>query len=71
MDRGRQVKADGLYRKYKVERTDGRPVGACVVLELKDPLTHAAIATWARDVAEAGNADLAADLVELLEQEHR
>lgn len=52
----------GLISKYRVERTDGKPVGWCFVLEDKDPLAWPALLTYA-DMAEgAGYLQLATDL---------
>lgn len=52
----------GLIEKYRVERTDGKIVRWCFVLEDTDPLAKPAILVYA-DLAEAaGYLDLAADL---------
>jgi hypothetical protein len=52
----------GIYDKYEVYRTDGKGIGRCIVLELRDPNTWAALLTWADTVEAAGNAQLAADV---------
>jgi len=54
-------KSRGLYQKYKVERTDGKPLEDCVVLELKDPLARAALWTWVSEVEKYGYKQLARD----------
>jgi hypothetical protein len=51
----------GIYQKYRVERTDGKPLGPCVVLELKDPYARTGILAWAAMVGAAGYDQLAAD----------
>lgn len=52
----------GLIEKYQVERTDGKPVRWCFVLEDTDPLAPAALRAYA-SVAEAiGYVELAYDL---------
>lgn len=52
----------GIYDKYRVERTDGRGVGRCVVLELDDPNTWDALLTWANSVEAEGYVALATDV---------
>lgn len=60
-------KKTGLYRKYNVTRTDGKPiVGECFVLQVSDPNTHPALLTWAKTVRLAGYWELANDVEELL-----
>lgn len=55
--------ADGLYEKYRVERTDGKGMMlGCFVLEFDDPKAWPALLTYANEVEAAGNATLAADL---------
>lgn len=52
----------GLYGKYQVERTDGKPMGRCIVLELDDPNAWDALETWAGTVGRAGYRSLALDV---------
>ena len=54
----------GLYGKYRVERVDGKPLkgGFCIVLEIGDPNSHAALLTWADTVEADGYAPLAAEV---------
>ena len=51
----------GLYEKYQVVRTDGRPVGECFVLETDDPATAPAMLAYA---AATDKETFAADLRE-------
>ena len=51
----------GIYGKYHVKRTDGKPVSRCIVLELKDPLARVGILAWADAVEAAGYEALASD----------
>ncbi|HXG72808.1 MAG TPA: hypothetical protein VNJ04_19610 [Gemmatimonadaceae bacterium] len=52
----------GLYRMYRVERTDGKPLGWCFVLQDTDPLAIPALLAYAAAARKAGNASLADDL---------
>lgn len=52
----------GLYEKYRVERTDGKGVGRCIVLELDDRNSWPALLTWAETVEAEGYVALAADV---------
>lgn len=61
----------GLYEKYSIARTDGKPVGPCIVLELDDPNSLPAIATFADTVEAAGYGLLAGDLRRLVAQRVR
>lgn len=61
----------GLYGKYKIERTDGRPVGQCIVLEVDDPNTWNAITVWAATVLREGYQVLGLDALELVEEARR
>lgn len=58
----------GLYGKYHVERTDGKPLkgGMCIVLEVGDPNAHPALRVWAETVRAAGYVQLADDIERLL-----
>lgn len=51
----------GLYGKYRVERVDGKDPGECIVLQLDDPNSWAALRTWADVVEAAGYGPLAVD----------
>lgn len=51
----------GLFRKYRVERVDGKPTGPCFVLEFKDKFAGAALMAYA-DACESEYPDLAKDL---------
>ena len=53
---------DVLYEKYRVERTDGRHVGPCFVLEVDDPKTWTALLTWAETLDQEGRKELAAQI---------
>lgn len=55
------MKEKGLFQKYHVTRTDGKPVDWCFVLELKDEYARIALETYA-DQCEAEYPDLADDL---------
>lgn len=59
-------KTKGLYKKYNVERVDGKPVDQCFVLELKDPLTHNALLVWSAELERAGYDTLAFDIRQLV-----
>ena len=53
----------GLYGKYRVTRTDGKPLkGGCIVLEWGDPNARKGIAAFARAVRNDGYHALANDL---------
>lgn len=51
-----------LYEKYRVERTDGRHVGPCFVLELDNSLAWIALLTWAETLDQEGQTNLAAQV---------
>ena len=55
-------KSVGLYEKYRVDRVDGKPLGRCIVLELKDPNSWNALLEWADSVAIDGYENLAEDV---------
>lgn len=56
-------KSKGLLEKYKVERTDGKPLkGGAIVLEWGDPNARVAIEAFAAQVDKAGYHLLAIDL---------
>lgn len=59
-------KERGLYDKYHVTRLDGKPVGACIILEFKDPLARIGIAAWAKAVRDAGYVELAENVTAML-----
>lgn len=60
-------KNEGLYRKYRVERLDGKELkGGAVVLEWGDPNARAGIAAFAQAVREAGYEALSIDLERIL-----
>jgi hypothetical protein len=52
----------GLLSKFRVEHTDGKPVGWCFVLQDTDPLAIPALKAYATAAREAGYAILATDL---------
>ena len=57
------MKNKGLYQKYRVERTDGKPMPeGCIVLEWKDPNARIGIAAFSRRVRRKGYRKLADDL---------
>lgn len=58
----------GLYRKYRVERIDGKPLkgGMAIVLELGDYKTWPALAALADSVERAGNQGFAEHLRKLI-----
>lgn len=41
----------GLYGKYRVEKINGKPIGACFVLEEHDPHAIAALRAYANSCA--------------------
>ena len=53
----------GLYNKYTVKRNDGKKLGACIVLEFKDPSARHAIRAFADAVRADGYNTLANDLL--------
>lgn len=55
-------KEKGLYNKYNVTRTDGKPVGECIVLEMDDPYTWLAIRVFADRMKACGYNKLYKDL---------
>lgn len=59
----------GLHQKYIVGRTDGKSVGFCLVLELKDPNAWPAMLEYARTVREEGYVTLAEDLERTVDYE--
>lgn len=60
-------KATGLIDKYRVERTDGKPVNWCFVLEDKDPLAIPALRAYAEAAKAAGYEALWGDLLGRIE----
>lgn len=54
-------KEKGLYAKYRVERTDGKPVGEGIFLEFADSIAWGAIETWARNMNAHGYRKAAED----------
>lgn len=54
----------GLYGKYRVEKVNGKPVGACFVLESHDPHAPAALRAYAES-CEKDFRPLAEDLREM------
>lgn len=63
----------GYYEKYKVERTDGKPVGMTFTLEVeKDPYAIPALRAYQRALAVAApQHPLVADLTWLIEEAER
>jgi len=56
-------KEKGLYDKYIVQRTDGKPIkGGCIVLEFDDENAWAALNQYAFTVQDAGYEKLADDI---------
>lgn len=55
-------KTIGLIEKYQVERTDGKLVRWCFVLEDTDPLAVPALRAYADAAEQAGYVALASDL---------
>lgn len=43
----------GLYEKYEVKRTDGKPVGECIIMEMKDPNTWPAIGAYIKTIQKS------------------
>ena len=61
-------KNDGLFKKYDVNRIDGKIIkDGCLVLEFKDELAHSAIEEYAYSVGESGNGQLKLDIINHLE----
>jgi len=52
----------GLIEKYRVERTDGKPVRWCFVLEDTDPLAVPALQAYAKAAEDSGYRSLAVQL---------
>lgn len=61
-------KTRGLYRKYNVERTDGKPVKEAIVLEFDDPSARVGIRAWVEAVRQDGYGELAEDTIHLLRE---
>lgn len=61
-------KQKGFYAKYNVERTDGKPVGACMVLEFKDRRARVALNVFREEVKKEGYNALADDIKKLLQE---
>lgn len=57
-------KTQGLYAKYHVERTDGKAIGWCFVLQDTDPFAIPALLSYAEAALESGNQSLFEDLVD-------
>jgi len=55
-------KEEGLKHKYNVERTDGKSLGSCIVLEIDDPNAWPALRVWADTVEADGYEKLAEDV---------
>jgi hypothetical protein len=55
-------KTVGLIEKYRVERSDAKPVRWCFVLEDTDPLAPAVLEVYADYAEAAGYMELAHDL---------
>lgn len=62
-------KERGLYEKYKVERTDGKSIGQCFVLELDDPNSWDALIIWSNTLRHDGYEELAWDVIQLVARE--
>lgn len=66
-------KNKGLHEKYHVERTDGKLIEWCFVLEIKDPLARLAMSVYAGQCLRVKKWQLASDLYDILaryEREH-
>ncbi len=61
-------KQRGSYRKYNVERVDGKPVKDCFVLELKDPIARKGLQAWAEALIAADYINLALDVAFLIDE---
>ena len=59
-------KQKGFYKKYNVERFDGKPIKSCIVLEFDDPNARVGIAAFSTAVRADGYIKLANDLDDLL-----
>lgn len=55
-------KEKGLYKKYNVSRTDGKPVGDCIVLEFEDSVARDGIAAWADSLRRQGYKQLSIEV---------
>lgn len=60
----------GLYAKYRVEKTNGKPVGECFVLEAHDPHAIPALRAYAESCAGEFDA-LATDLTAMADRWER
>lgn len=45
-------KTEGLFKKYKVERLDGKELTPCLVMEVKNKHARKALITYAESVQE-------------------
>ena len=57
----------GFYKKYNVERLDGKPIKNCVVLEFDDPNARIGISAFSKAVRADGYIKLANNLDTLLQ----
>ena len=60
--RSLEKRTKGLYEKYIVLRTDGKPVEWCFVLEPHDPLAQECLALYAKLARADGRIQLARDI---------
>lgn len=56
----------GLYQKYKIKRTDGKPVSLAIVLEFHDPIARVGIYNWAREMMRQGYTQVYHDVMKEL-----
>ena len=56
-------KKKGLFDKYNVTRTDGRPIKACIVLEFTDKHARNSIVHWANHMFDNGYHELFKDVM--------
>lgn len=63
----REMSKQGIYEKYRVERTDGKPIEWCFVLEIGDPAARVAMIYYACMVKGGERDKLAQDLFAVLD----
>lgn len=63
-----EEKRRGLYQKYIVRRTDGKPVGEGVFLQFNDPQARQAIKVWAETMHYKGFYELHDDVMAKLKE---
>ena len=55
-------KNKGIYKKYNVSRVDGKPMGLCIVLELKNETSRVVLWQYAAIAEAVGHKAFAKEL---------